>query len=79
MIAVYTRGRWAGFISPTPYAYVTFTPANGDDEHIVNIYYEGEDTLPNPQQVIGWAPESMWALMLEYVNERDEADQEKKS
>jgi hypothetical protein len=67
MIAVYGRGRWTAFLSPQfPY-----------ESHIAQIYYEGEGDLPNPQQMIGWTPDSMIVSMIEYVNARAADDREK--
>jgi hypothetical protein len=66
MIAFYGRGRWTAFLSPqTPY-----------ESHIALVFHEGTVTppLPNPQVVIGWVPDTMFELAVQYVNERAEAD-----
>lgn len=66
MIRVYVKGRWAGFISPQlPY-----------ESHIAQIFYDGEDTLPNPQSMIGYSPESMFEMLVEYIDERHADDLE---
>lgn len=68
MIAFYGRGRWTAFLSPQlPY-----------ESHIALIFHDGtmDPPLPNPQTVIGWAPENMLALAIQYVDERDAEDKE---
>lgn len=68
MIAIYGRGRWTAFLSPQlPY-----------ESHIVLIYYTGamNPPLPNPQTMIGYAPENMFTDMMSYVDERDAEDRE---
>lgn len=67
MLAVYGRGRWTAFLSPYfPY-----------ESHTLLIYHEGtmDPPLPNPQVTIGWAPDSLLALAVQYIDERYEADQ----
>lgn len=67
MLAVYGRGRWTAFLSPYfPY-----------ESHILLIFHTGtmNPPLPNPQVVIGWAPDSLLTLAVQYVDERYEVDQ----
>jgi hypothetical protein len=78
VIAVYTMGRWAAFISPSVTLHVPLAPMDGDAEHICTVYHDGTHDLPNPQRVIGWSPATMWVDMIKYVDERhaDDCDKE---
>jgi len=73
VIAVYTRGRWSAFISPTATLHVPLAPMDGDAEHMVTVICEGHPTLAL-QRMIGWNAQKMWAEMIKYVDTRHADD-----
>lgn len=75
MIAVYTKGRWSAFISPTAALHVPLAPMDGDAEHMVTVICPGHATLAR-QRMIGWNAEGMWKDMVKYVDQRDADDRE---